>query len=145
MLEVEPQLITQYVTTGQMQIVVRPLLQSGPDALLAAHAAECANEQNAFIEMRSAIYDVQGTLYRADDLSVALADIAQSLSLDRTAFSACMASERYNQALYQGYTRATSDGIVARPVFELNGQRLIGSQSLETFTRVIDALLAPAP
>jgi hypothetical protein len=30
-------------------------------------------------------------------------------------------------------------------VFELNGQRLIGSQSLETFTRVIDALLAPAP
>jgi protein-disulfide isomerase len=140
-----PSTCWKYVTTGQMQIVVRPLLQTGPDSLLAAHAAECAHEQNAFIAMRSAIYDVQGTLYMADDLQVALADVAQSIALDRTAFSACMASERYNLALYQGYTRATSSGIVARPVFELNGQRLIGSQPLETFTRVIDALLAPAP
>ena len=81
MLEVEPQLITQYVTTGQMQIVVRPLLQTGADSLLAAHAAECAHEQNAFIAMRSAIYDVQGTLYMADDLRAALADVAQSIAL----------------------------------------------------------------
>ena len=142
MLEVEPQLITAYVKTGKLRIVVRPLLQTGADALLAAHAAECANEQNAFIPMRRAIYDNQGTIYMAEDMTVALADIAASLTLDRTAFTQCMASERYNQALYQGYTRATESGIVARPVFELNGQRLVGSQSVQTFQRIIDELLA---
>jgi protein-disulfide isomerase len=117
-------------------------LQTGPDALLAAHGAECANEQNAFVAMRRAIYDSQGTLYMAEDMPTALADIAASLSLDRTAFRQCMASERYNQALYQGYTRATNSGIVARPVFELNGERLVGSQSFETFQRIIDGLIA---
>jgi protein-disulfide isomerase len=141
-LEVEPQLITTYVATGKMRIVVRPLLQTGPDALVAAHAAECANEQNAFIAMRSAMYDKQGTLYAADDMPIALADIAESLDLDRTAFTQCMTSERYNQALYQGYTRATNAGIVGRPVFELNGQRLVGAQSFETFQRIIDGLIA---
>ncbi|MFM2309747.1 MAG: hypothetical protein RLY87_1869 [Chloroflexota bacterium] len=143
MLEVEPQLIAAYVTTGKVRIVVRPLLQTGADALLAAHAAECANEQNAFVAMRRAIYDSQGTIYMAPDMTIALADIAEQLTLDRTAFSQCMSSERYNQALYQGYTRATESGIVARPVFDVNGQRLVGSQSFETFQRIIDGLLAP--
>jgi protein-disulfide isomerase len=142
-LEVEPQLIAAYVTTGKVRIVVRPLLQTGADALLAAHAAECANEQNAFVAMRRAIYDSQGTIYMAPDMTIALADIAEQLTLDRTAFSQCMSSERYNQALYQGYTRATESGIVARPVFDVNGQRLVGSQSFETFQRIIDGLLAP--
>ncbi len=142
MLEVEPQLIATYVATGKMRIVVRPLLQTGADALLAAHAAECADEQNAFVTMRSALYDKQGTLYTADDMVSAVADIATSLELDRTAFTQCMTSERYNQALYQGYTRATTDGIIGRPVFELNGQRLVGAQSFETFQRIIDGLIA---
>lgn len=142
MLEVEPQLIAAYVTTGKVRIVVRPLLQTGTDALLAAHAAECAHEQNAFVAMRRAIYDNQGTIYMAPEMTIALADIAEKLTLDRTAFTQCMSSERYNQALYQGYTRATESGIVARPVFEVNGQRLVGSQSFQTFQRLIDGLLA---
>lgn len=141
MLEVEPQLIEQYVQTGVLRIVVRPLLQTGPDALVAAHGAECAAEQNQFFAMRSAIYDQQGTLFMAEDKPAALADIAVTLGMAREPFAACMTSERYNQALYQGYTRATSDGITNRPVFDVNGTRLIGSQSIDVFERVISALV----
>ena len=125
-----------------MRIVIRPLLQTGPHALIAASAAECANEQHAFIAMRTALYENQGTIAMADNILTSLADIAQTLDLDRTAFIQCMASERYNDALKEGYARATKSGIVARPVFEVNGQRLIGSQSFETFTHLIDGLLA---
>lgn len=140
MLEVEPQLIERFVRPGIVRIVVRPLLQTGPDALVAAHGAECAAEQQQFFAMRSAIYDQQGTLFMAEDKPAALADLAVTLGMERGPFAACMASERYNQPLDQGYVRAQSAGITNRPVFDLNGTRLIGSQSVEVFSQVIEQL-----
>lgn len=137
MLEVEPQIIDRFVRTGIVRIVVRPLLQTGPDALVASHGAECAAEQNQFFPMRSAIYDQQGTVFMNEDKIAALADIAVSLGMEREPFVACMTSERYNQALYQGYERATAAGITNRPVFDINGTRLVGSQSIEVFTEVV--------
>jgi len=52
-----------------------------------------------------------------------------------------MQQETYRLALISQYTLAKEDGILARPVFEINGQRLIGAQPLTQFSPIIDALL----
>ena len=141
MLEVEPQLIERYVSTGQMRIIVRPLLQSGEDSLLAAHAAACAGEQQQYFTMRSALYANQGALYTAPDMTQALQQVAQGIGIDTNKFASCMQQETYRLALISQYTLAKEDGILARPVFEINGQRLIGAQPLTQFSPIIDALL----
>ncbi len=141
MLEVEPQLIERYVSTGQMRIIVRPLLQKGEDSLLAAHAAACAGEQQQYFTMRSALYANQGALYTAPDMTQALQQVAQGIGIDTNKFASCMQQETYRLALISQYTLAKEDGILARPVFEINGQRLIGAQPLTQFSPIIDALL----
>lgn len=141
MLEVEPQLIERYVSTGQMRIIVRPLLQTGEDSLLAAHAAACAGEQQQYFTMRSALYANQGALYTAPDMPQALQQVAQQIGIDTNKFASCMQQETYRLALISQYTLAKEDGILARPVFEINGQRLIGAQPLTQFSPIIDALL----
>lgn len=141
MLEVEPQLIESYVNTGNMRIIVRPLLQTGEDTLLAAHAAACAGEQQRYFTMRSAIYASQGDLYMAEDMGQALQQLAQDIGIDTGAFASCMQQDAYRIPLITQYTLAKESGIVARPVFDINGQRIIGAQPFPQFQLVIDALL----
>jgi len=140
-LEVEPQLIDRYVANGTLTIVARPLLQSGEISLQAAHAAECAGEQSRYFAMRERIYASQGDLYMAQDLSQALTALAGDLGLDTAAHAECMASKRYEQVLYEGHTRAKSDGIVTRPVFDINETRVIGARPFADFATIIDDMV----
>lgn len=140
MLEVEPQLIEEYVRTGALRIISRPLLQSGPNSLRAAHATACAGEQQQYFAMRSLIYANIGTLYTAPDIDVALSDIAGQTTVDRTAFDSCMVSNRHEQALYEGFARAKNDGIQTRPVFDINDTRIIGGRSYADFATIIASL-----
>lgn len=140
MLEVEPQLIDEYVRTGTLRIISRPLLQSGPNSLRAAHATYCAGEQQQYFAMRSLVYANIGMLYTAPDIDVALSDIAGQSTLDRRAFDSCMASNRHEQALYEGFARAKNDGVQTRPVFDINDVRIIGGRGYADFVKIIASL-----
>lgn len=140
MLEVEPQLIDTYVRTGALRIISRPLLQSGPKSLRAAHAATCAGEQQQYFAMRSVIYANIGMLYVAPDIDIALNDLAGQVIPDRTAFDDCMASNRHEQTLYEGFARAQNDGVQTRPVFDINDIRIIGGRGYADFVTIITSL-----
>ncbi|RLT24843.1 MAG: hypothetical protein DWI30_00420 [Chloroflexi bacterium] len=141
MLEVEPQLIDTYVRTGKMRIIVRPLFTTGEDSLLAAHASECAGEQQHYFAMRAAIYADQGGLFAAESMTAGLSQRAQSIGLDGAAFDSCMQSDKYRLPLLTGYTRAKESGINSRPVFEINDQRIIGARPFSQFADIIDQLI----
>ncbi len=140
MLEVEPQLIDEYVRTGALRIISRPLLQSGPSSLRAAHAATCAGEQQQYFAMRSLIYANIGMLYTAENIDVALSELAGQIAIDRTAFDGCMTSNRHEQLLYEGFARAKNDGVQTRPVFDINDTRIIGGRSYADFVTIFASL-----
>lgn len=140
MLEVEPQLIDSHVRTGAVRIIARPLLQSGFNSLRAAHAAACAGEQQQYFAMRTAIYASIGALYVAPNIDIALNDVATQINLDVQAFDGCMASNRHEQALYEGFTRAKNAGVQTRPVFDINDTRIIGGRSYTDFVAIIASL-----
>jgi protein-disulfide isomerase len=139
-LEVEPQLIDTYVRTGTLRIISRPLLQSGPNSLRAAHATACAGEQQHYFAMRSVVYANIGMLYTAPDIDVALSELTSQLSIDRATFDTCMSSNRHEQQLYEGFARAKNDGIQSRPVFDINETRIIGGRSYADLVTIIESL-----
>lgn len=123
---------------GKIRIVYRdfPLTSIHPNAMPAAEAAQCANEQGKF-------WAFHDKLFSSENLS---ADVykqyAQDLGLDMTKFNDCLTSHKYAQAIQADSDFATNLGINSTPTFFINGLAIIGAQPLSSFTNVINKELA---
>jgi protein-disulfide isomerase len=138
-LEVEPQIIEQFVRSGEVKLVYRHLSQIGPASELLAEASECVADQGRFWAMRTAIYAGQGDLYDNTQANVAL--LADGLGLSGEALNACLAAETHRAMVQADNAAAKAEGIRTRPVFRINDQQLIGAQSFEVFAQAISAAL----
>lgn len=138
MLETEPQLIEQYIKTGQARLIYRHLVQLGDSSRALAEASECAGAQGKFWEMRELIYTEQGQLYNATESSV-IAPLVQQLGLDQTRFEQCVTSHEFQQQVADDAAAAEREGVFSRPVLDVNGTRLIGALPLTRYQRTIDA------
>jgi predicted DsbA family dithiol-disulfide isomerase len=67
---------------------------------------------------------------------------AQELSLDMTAFEACMTERRYQEAIQSDTDFAIDMGIRSTPTFFVNGLAIVGAQPLDVFKQLIDKELA---
>ncbi len=132
--------MSDYVKTGKLRIIYRHLFQISSDAVRVAEANECAGEQGKFWEMRAQLYAQQGNLY-GGDMDAALIKLGGDLKLDTARLSQCMQSGKYRASAEADYADAQRAGIQARPVFDINGQRVVGYQPYEVFQQRIDALL----
>jgi protein-disulfide isomerase len=135
-LEVEPQIIRDFVRDGRVKIVYRHLVQIGEPSLVAGEASECAGEQGQLWEMREALYAAQNDV--AGDARDVVARIADGLGLDDNAFAACMDDARYREAVQADHDAATAAGVRSRPVFDINGTTIIGSRPYEVFRAALE-------
>jgi protein-disulfide isomerase len=122
----------------QVRIVYRdfPLSSIHPEALPAAEAAGCANEQGAFW----AYHDL---LFSSSDLSEEIyIQYATDLGLDMEKFKACIASGRYNDEVQGDLQYASNIGVSSTPTFFLNGLPVVGAQPYDVFKEVIEKELA---
>ncbi|HZJ23195.1 MAG TPA: thioredoxin domain-containing protein, partial [Anaerolineales bacterium] len=102
----------------------------------AAEAAMCAGEQDAF-------WQYHEKLFSSETLgSQVYTQYAQELSLNMTAFEACMTEHRYQEAIQTDSDFAINLGISSTPTFFINGLALVGAQPLDAFKQVIDKELA---
>jgi len=134
--EVYEPLLASY--PGKIRVVYRhlPLTSIHPDAFSAAEAAMCAGEQDAF-------WQYHEKLFSSETLgSEVYIQYAQELSLDMTAFEACMTEHRYQEAIQTDSDFAINLGISSTPTFFINGLALVGAQPLDVFKQVIDKELA---
>lgn len=123
---------------GKIRMVYRhlPLTSIHPDAFPAAEAAMCAGEQDAF-------WKYHDKLFSSESLgSEIYTQYAQELSLDMTAFGACMAKHKYQEAIQTDSDFAVDLGIRSTPTFFINGLAIVGAQPLDVFKQVIDKELA---
>jgi protein-disulfide isomerase len=123
---------------GKIRIVYRdfPLTSIHPNAMPAAEAAQCANEQNAF-------WSYHDKLFNGDTLSDDIyKQYAQELGLDMTKFNDCVSSHKYAQTIQADSDFAISTGVNSTPTFFINGLAVIGAQPIDVFKQVIDKELA---
>lgn len=135
-LEVMPRLLAAY--PDQIRYVYKdyPITSIHPNAIPAAEAAQCANEQGAFWEYHNLLFEMQLELGPE-----AYMEYATELDLDMDAFSLCVQERRYAEIVRADYDYASSLGVRSTPTFFINGIAVIGALPFEEIARIIDAEL----
>jgi protein-disulfide isomerase len=138
-LETEPTLIEEYVRTGKARLVYRHLVQLGVGSQSLAEASECAGAQGRFWEMREMLYARQSDLFAVTGYA-GVAPLVQELGLDEPRFQQCMDQHEFQKQVEADADAAEREGIVSRPVMDIAGTRIIGSQPIDRFRAVLDSV-----
>ncbi len=108
-------------------------LSNHPNAIPAAEAAQCANEQGQFWAYHDRLFGSPGHLSSAE-----LRSTATQLGLDATRFSACVDEHRYRTVVETDVKAGNKAGVSGTPAFFINGRPLSGAQPFEAFRNIID-------
>ena len=123
--------LQQFLQThsGKVQLILKnDPLPIHPGARLAHEAALAAAEQGKFWEMHDLIFGHQHNLSRSD-----LVNYARQLHLDVALFQKRLDTGFYQQKIAQDIALAQAVGVTGTPTFFINGNRLVGAQSLDRF------------
>ena len=125
----------------QVQFVFKhsplPIHENAP---LAHEAALAAGQQGRFWEMHDLLFANQERLGPKD-----LVEYAKQQGLDAESFLQALQSRMFKGAVDRDVLEAKALGVTATPTFFVNGRKLVGAQSLETFKSVIDEELGRRP
>jgi protein-disulfide isomerase len=104
----------------------------------AAEAGQCAFDQGKFWEYHDLLYSKAPALAISD-----LKAYASQIGLDRARFDHCLDSNQDQAKVQQSLEEAQQKyGFPGTPSFLVNGKRVIGPVTFETFRSVIDPMLA---
>jgi protein-disulfide isomerase len=131
---VSPKLIDKYVESGTLRLEWRDFPYQGQESVDAALAARAAQEQGKFWEYHNLLYETQDQGYSEERL-VTLAD---EVGLDVEEFRASLESGENEAVVGEDFREGQERGINGTPTFVINGQTLVGLQSLSVFERTIE-------
>lgn len=146
--ETLPAVMKEFVDKGLVRLVVRDLpLPIHPNAVKAAQAAHCADEQGKFWPMQDALFRNGNDL--APERIPTYASTAQA---DPEPFRQCFASDRHLDKIQASSIEAGQLGITGTPTFvigksggaKVNGRKLVGAQPFDAFRAAIRQELAAA-
>ncbi len=114
-------------------------LPNHPNAIPAAEASACANEQGQFWAYHDRLFAAAGRLSAAD-----LKQHAAELGLDASQFNACVDQRKYQGDVQADMQAGERAGVSGTPAFFINGRALTGAQPFDAFKRLIDEELQRA-
>lgn len=110
-----------------------PLTSIHANALLAALAANCANEQGKFWAYHDLLYDNQSDLSATN-----LKALAQQAGLDQNKFNDCVNSQKYLSKVQNDLNDGISLGLSGTPTFFINGIKAQGVIDYDTWVSIIE-------
>jgi len=114
-------------------------LRSHPNAMPAALAARCAGAQGRYWEYHDLLFVGQPDLSRDD-----LIGYARRLGLDASAFTECLDSARFRDAVLADQREGREAGVRATPTFFINRRKVEGALPLDEFRDAIKQALRDA-
>ncbi len=141
--DTESQIIKDYVNTGKAKFAFRHFAFLGPASVVAANAAECANEQGKFWEFHNYLYKNQPSesdtsLYVTDKLT----NIAGALGINTSQFQSCLDGKKYDKNVSADLADGQKAGVTGTPTVFVNGISVVGAQPYSAFKTIIDQELA---
>jgi len=113
-----------------------PLTSIHPNAMPAAIASLCANDQNAY-------WDYHEKLFSSETLDEpTYIQYATDLGLDVETFTACLSSGSHDAEIKADMDFSLGLGVQSTPTFFINGLAVVGAQPLSNFQQIIDKELA---
>jgi protein-disulfide isomerase len=125
----EPAIVRDYIDTGKVRFIFHdfPLPQHA-NAIVAAEAARCAGEQNAFWPMHDLLYAKQSEWAESAQPTAQFIAYAEQLKLDRAAFEQCLNTHKYQATIQQAQRAAEQARVNQTPTFVINGQAYNSNQ-----------------
>lgn len=141
----ESQLLQDYVNTGKVKFAFRNFAFLGPASVVAADAAECANDQGKFWDFHDYLYKNQPSesdtsMYNTDTLTQA----AVSLGMNGDTFRSCLDNKTDETKANADLSDGQKAGVSGTPSFFINGISLVGAEPYASFKTIIDQELAKA-
>jgi protein-disulfide isomerase len=145
-----PLIQTNYIDTDKVNFVYRdfPIQSTHPNALPAALAAECADDQKKFWSYHDKIFQNQGEWKNLElNQTVTLfKQYASELKLNEDEFGACLDSGKYLDEVNNDYQDGQKYGIEGTPGFFIGNDKLgytkvSGAKPYQSFQTVLDETL----
>ena len=151
--ETLPLIKENYIDTGMVKMVYRdfPLESIHPNAVPAAIAAECADDQNEYWQYHDMLFGrmVEWADLGTDDLSTVLKNYAADLDLDVDLFSDCIDSGSHISEVRADYQDGIAYGVTGTPAFFLGNEQvgyypISGARPYSEFQFAFEQLLSIA-
>ncbi|KER05605.1 Na antiporter NhaA 2 protein [Marine Group I thaumarchaeote SCGC AAA799-E16] len=141
-----PLLKSWYIETGEVNFVYRDFpIPNHPNAMPAAVASECADDQGKFWEYHDILFIKQDTWKKLEgmDAITAFKEYALELNLDAESFDSCFDSGKYVEEVNQDLSEGRSYKISGTPTFfigneEIGYSSMFGAKSFSDFQTIIE-------
>jgi protein-disulfide isomerase len=117
-----PSIEEEFISTGQLKLQSRTFAFLGEESVVAAQAAECANDQGRFWEFHDTLYANQRGENEGAFSQNNLKRFAEALELDTAEFNTCLDSGKYASKVREDKEEAEQLGVNSVPTLFLNGQ-----------------------
>lgn len=144
------QIEQEYISTGKVNFVYRdfPVQSTHPNAIPAALASECADDQDKFWEMHDMIFENQREW---QDLPITQSvdvfrEYAKIVDLDTDEFDSCFDSAKHLEEIMADLNDGRTYGVTGTPGFFVGNEqigfvKIMGAQPFSSFQKVIDGQL----
>ena len=133
-----------FIETGKVKLVFKDFPLNGPDSVLAAEAAHCAQDQGKYWQYHDELYKNWGGERTGWVTRDSLDKFATTVSLNLDKFNECLDDHKYLERVNQMHEFGKEIGIDATPSFLIfNNEKIIkirGNQPLEVFLKSLDEL-----
>lgn len=142
-LQTYPKLVEKYVDTGKVRYIFKdfPLTSIHPQAVVAANAAHCAGQQEAYWAMHDKLYEGQSRWSGNSKAGEVFKDFASELGLDIDQFNACLEAKQFSNEIFADLQEGIAAGVTGTPAFFINGVFISGARPYEDFEQVIEQQL----
>lgn len=136
------QLLEVYKDNPEVNFVFRnfPLSQH-LNSRVAAEAAEAAGAQGKFLEMVDTLYKNQNEWSGNPKVLELFAGYAGKLDLDVGAFNDSIGQKKFEDVINKDASDGQALGVNSTPTFFINGEKIAGALSFESFKKKIDEKL----
>ncbi len=145
-----PLLLEEYIDEGKVNLVYRdfPVQRIHPNALSAAAAAECADDQGKYWEYHDTLFEKQNAWAKLDSNSAisTFSQFAAEIELEQQQFDNCLESGKYLEEVQADFSDGKNYQVTGTPGFFIGNEdigfvKIIGAKPYDAFKKVIDAQL----
>lgn len=141
--QIKPLIDTSLLESGRAKFVFYdfPLVAGHPNAFLAARAARCAGDQDAYWEYHDALFQNQNRWASEGNPAGRFEDYAESVGIDREAFESCLHSDRHARTVTANMQLGQALGVSGTPtVMVSRGQGMATRLSDYSFGSIQEAV-----
>lgn len=131
-----PKIIDEFVKSGKARIIFKDFAVLGEDSKAAAIAANCAAEQNKFLEYHDSLYSLsdQQKIFSSENILM----LAKNMNLNLFKFNDCIGLKKNLTQVEQDTKEGKLAGVKGTPTFFINGLKFDGAQNFSLISSIIN-------